>query len=309
MADTCAWKDVFSNDERTVLQQGYLITGLLAVIFSFWLSVILLFTNLRTDDSYHNMANFIVVACIRRIVPIILHLPFVNFFDTLYGFQKFSCDVFAFVETFLAVFEVECLTHVCIERYVVSKYIANGWQMQKKHYYLFTCLCLFFSCLYSIPPLFGFGKYGYDFDCTSFTFDMVLPDTWQTYFILAIFFLRSIKPAIVMVMMIVWARVLERKFPCCVANQHITRSVSVITIVSLLCWTPIAVIRAYVVLSFWMHMEVPPVPSAVYITWALWIHWVAPALTAIALFLVDERVRSKMFNLRDYEVGNDNKSD
>ncbi|XP_022821175.1 rhodopsin-like [Spodoptera litura] len=307
MADACVWKDVFTNDERIVLQQGYLITGLLSVIFSFWLSVTLLFTNLRYDDSYLNMGNFIVVACTRRIVPMFLHLPFVNYIETLYGFQIFSCELFAFVETFLAVFEVECLTHVCIERYVVSKYIANGWQIQKKHYYLFTCLCLFFSCLYSIPPLFGFGKYGHDLDCTSFTFDMVLPETWQRYSIVTIFLLRSVKPAIVMIMTVVWARVLERKFPCCVKNQHITRSVLVITIVNLLCWTPIAMIRGYVVSYFFVHMDVPRLPSTVYITWALWIHWVAPALTAIALLLVDDRVRNKMFNLQDYGVENDNK--
>ncbi|KAF9804149.1 hypothetical protein SFRURICE_020577 [Spodoptera frugiperda] len=281
MAEACVWKDVFSNDERIVLQRGYLITGLLSVICSFWLSVTLLFTNLRFDDSYHNLANFIVVACIRRIVPMFHHLPFVNYIETLYGFQIFSGELFAFVETFLAVFEVERLTHVCIERYVVSKYIANGWQIQKKHYYLFTCLCLFFSCLYSIPPLLGFGKYGHDFDCTSCTFDMVLPETWQRYFIITIFFLRSVKPAIVMVMMLLWARVLERKCPGCVRNQHITRSVSVITIVNLLCWTPIAVTRGYVVLSFLMHMEVPPLPSAIYITWALWIHWVSSGLLSI----------------------------
>lgn len=37
-----------------------------------------------------------------------------------------DCEFFAFMETFLAVFEIECLTHVCIERYVVAKYITNG---------------------------------------------------------------------------------------------------------------------------------------------------------------------------------------
>lgn len=32
----------------------------------------------------------------------------------------------------------------------------------------------------------------------------------------------------------------------------------------------------------------------------------APALTAIALLLVDDRVRNKKFHLRDYEVENEN---
>lgn len=40
--------------------------------------------------------------------------------------DKLSCDFFGFWDSFLAVYEVECLTHVCIERYVVAKYITRG---------------------------------------------------------------------------------------------------------------------------------------------------------------------------------------
>lgn len=36
MAEACVWKDVFSNDERIVLQRGYLITGKeMFLLFSF----------------------------------------------------------------------------------------------------------------------------------------------------------------------------------------------------------------------------------------------------------------------------------
>ncbi|KAJ8729252.1 hypothetical protein PYW08_000833 [Mythimna loreyi] len=311
-ANFCVWKEVFGNDERIVLQQGFLVAGLLSVIFSLWLSVTLLFTNLRFDESYRNLANFIMVACIRRIVPTFLHLPLVKYIETLYGFETFSCELFAFLETFLAVFEVECITHVCIERYVVAKYITNGWQLQKNHYRLYVCLCLFFSCLYSIPPLFGVGKCGFDFQCTSCTFDMVLPKTWQRNFIVAIFVLRSVKPTIVMAMMLIWARMLERKLPCSMRNPNFTRSVTIITLVNLSCWTPIALIRGSVVVAQLMYVDVLPLPSSVYIMWAMWIHWIAPALTAIALFLVDDRVRGKIFNLcalTGHDTDSDEKKD
>ncbi|XP_021185985.3 rhodopsin, GQ-coupled [Helicoverpa armigera] len=312
---SCVWKEVFSHEERIVLHQGFFITGLLSVLLSFWLSVTLLFSNLRFDSSYRNLNNFIAVGCVRRIVPTVLHLPLVRYIQTPFSllseFETFSCELFAFVETFLAVLEVECLTHVCIERYVVAKYITNGWQIQRNHYHLFICLCVFFAELYSIPPLFGIGKYGYDFQCTSCTFDMVLPETWQRYIIVAIFALRSVKPTIVMVMMLIWARILEKKLPCSMRNQCFTRSVTIITMVNLLCWAPIALIRGSVVLSNFMYVDTVPLPSGTYIMWAMWIHWVAPALTAIAMFLVDDRVRGKMFNWHatDNEVQIDDKKD
>ncbi|XP_026726768.1 rhodopsin, GQ-coupled-like [Trichoplusia ni] len=308
--DTCIWNGLFNNEERVTLQRGFLFTGLLSVLFSSWLSVTLLFTNLRFDNSYRNLANYTVTASIRRIIPVISYLPLVKCIETLFGFLTFSCNFFAFFETFLAVFEVECLTHVCIERYVVAKYITNGWQIQKKHYYLYVCLCVFFSCLYSVPPLFGIGRYGYDFQCTSCTFDMVLPDTWQRYIIVAIFILRSAKPVLVMMMMLIWARVLERKLTSLTSNQHFTRTVTVITLVNILCWTPIALIRGNVVLSSFMAVDLLPMPARAYVTWAMWVHWVAPALTAIAVFLVDDRVRCKMFNLcLDDTVVTDDKKD
>ncbi|XP_075992586.1 rhodopsin-like isoform X1 [Anticarsia gemmatalis] len=296
-SDVCVWNDIFSHDERIILQEGFLLTGLLSVMFSAWLSVTLLFTSLRFDSSYRNLANFTSVACVRRVVPALLHLPLVKCIETLYGFQSFSCELFAFLETFLAVFEVECLTHVCIERYVLAKYITNGWQIRKNHYYLYFGLCVFFSWLYSIPPLIGIGRYGFDFQCTCCTFDVILPDNWQRYIVVAIFALRSIKPAIFMTMTLIWARVLESKFPSSMKDhQQFTRSVIVMTLVSLFCWTPIAMIRGSVLLSQLMHVDLMFVTSF-YIMWAMWLHWIAPTFTVIALFLVDDRVRYKMFNL------------
>ncbi|KOB74758.1 Peropsin [Operophtera brumata] len=132
-------------------------------------------------------------ACAHRVVAII---PFANI-GRLAEFHPY-CNVFACMETFLAVLEVEWLTHVCIERYVIAKYVTNGWTINKSHYTLFKGLCAFFATLYSFLPVIGIGRYGFDFSCNFCTFDMILPDSWQRYYIVTIFFLRSIKPTAVM---------------------------------------------------------------------------------------------------------------
>lgn len=86
----------------------------------------------------------------------------------------------------------------CMYEFYYTIMFFVGWQVKQSHYNLYIYLCLFFACLYSVPPLFGVGRYGYDFQCTSCTFDVILPNTWQKYIVIAIYILRSIKPTGVM---------------------------------------------------------------------------------------------------------------
>lgn len=51
-------------------------------------------------------------------------VPFYLSFDD--GVHNVSCDFSGFWDSFWTVYEVECLTHVCIERYVVAKYTTRG---------------------------------------------------------------------------------------------------------------------------------------------------------------------------------------
>nr|QDR51018.1 unclassified opsin [Manduca sexta] len=297
--DTCVWNKLFDDNERTALQDGFTAGGLISVILSAWLNLTLLVSNLRHDRSYNNLANFTLAACIRRIVPVMAHLPFIKYIESLYGLQEQFCEFFAFMETFLAVFEVECLTHVCIERYVLAKYTTNGWTIKDNHYTFFLYLCVFFSVLYSYPPLIGLGHYGFDFSCTSCTFDMVLPDVaWQRYIVVIIFALRSIKPVIFMVMMLIWARILETKensnLEITHRNSTFTRNVIAVTVVNLVCWTPIALIRGWVVFSYLVYIDPLDVISALFIKWAMWIHWISPSMTVVTLLVVDDRLRSHM---------------
>ncbi|XP_026488397.2 rhodopsin-like [Vanessa tameamea] len=301
VTQNCMWSDLFDDQSRANLEGGYVATGIISSLLGIWLNLALLLTNLRSDLSYRNLAFFTVIACLRRAISVVTHLPLFNYSESLkYETQDISCDISGFWDSFWSVYEVECLTHVCIERYVIAKYTTRGWPIQKNHYILYQGLCLFFASLYSLPPLFGVGQFGYDFSCQSCVLDMVLPATWQRYVVLAIFLLRSVKSTGFMLTMLFWATNLEAKYDQSeklMKEIRFTKSVIVITIVNLLCWMPIAAIRGWVVLSSLLSDGVPFQPSVSAIQWAVWIHWVAPAFITIAMFLVDAKTHQKMIQI------------
>ncbi|XP_039763681.1 blue-sensitive opsin-like isoform X2 [Pararge aegeria] len=289
----CTWSAIFDDQSRVNLQGGYIITGTISALLGAWLNLALMLTNLRGDLSYRNFAFFTLISCLRRFVSLLAQFS-VN--ET----ANMTCDFYGFWDKFLGVLEVECLTHACIERYVVAKYNTKGWPIQKNHYILYPCLCVLFALLYSSPPLFGFGKYGLDFSCQSCTLDMVLPVTWHRYVVISIFLLRSVKSTGFMVTMLIWARNLEAKYNDSaelLKEMRFTESIIVVTIVNLISWMPIALIRGWVVLSFLLSDDVQVKPSASAIQWAIWIHWASPAITTVAMFLTDKRAHKTMISI------------
>nr|XP_032529680.1 rhodopsin-like isoform X1 [Danaus plexippus plexippus]XP_032529681.1 rhodopsin-like isoform X1 [Danaus plexippus plexippus] len=324
-AHDCVWSDIFDEQSRTNLQFGFLITGALATVAGFWLNSVLLLTDLRSDRSYRNLAFFTFISFVRRAASIFNFLfvsndyersifskgtyseklpRVISFFLCKSSSQQplvhttiVSCEFFGFVETFFAVYEYECLTHVCIERYVVAKYITNGWPIQKNHYILFQGSSLFFSALYAFPPVFGLGRFGLDFSCQSCILDMVLTETWDRYVTLTIFLLRSVKSTGFIVTMLVWARNLEAKFeasPELLQQKRFTESVVIMTVANIMCWLPIALIRGWVLTSQVLAGDDLVKPSATVLQLAIWLQWAAPAFTTAAMFFYDERIHKKM---------------
>ncbi|XP_047987699.1 uncharacterized protein LOC125227426 isoform X2 [Leguminivora glycinivorella] len=203
----------------------------------------------------------------------------------------------------MAIHEVECLTHVCIERYVVSKYIINGWRMPNRHYYMFRFLSVFFAVSYSLAGSSSLiGGYGYDFTCSSYTMNMILPGGWRKYSVTMLFFVRSVKPVGFMIAMLIWAKQLESKFADNAYNRQqkkITDEVTALTAVNLACWAPIALIQASVVLS--QHLYGPGqffLPEPYLVKIALLLHWSSLGCSTITLFLLNPNIRKAALNFR-----------
>ncbi|XP_047514854.1 uncharacterized protein LOC125056046 isoform X2 [Pieris napi] len=282
--ELCAWSEIFTDEDRSILRDGLIFTETTSALFSVCLNLSILLTNLRYDLSYRNLAFFTIITCLRR-------FPFSKLaYSESSPDINDSCTFNGFWNTFLSVYEVECLTHVCIERYVVAKYINNGWPLIRWHYTMYQGLCVLFALLYSVPPLFGIGSYELDFTCDSCVFDMVLPNSWHKYIVVSIYLLRSFKSAFFMIVMLYWARKLGliNKSKKMIEQAPFTKSVLIITIVNLLCWCPITMIRGLVV--FYSFLGSGFIPSAWVIQWALWINSIAPAATSLSLFMIDEGI-------------------
>ncbi|XP_045511345.1 rhodopsin, GQ-coupled-like [Colias croceus] len=292
---SCEWDNLFNDGDRSILKDGLVLTDSVSVLLGLWLNLTLLLTNLKYDLSYRNLAFFTLISCLRRGLSL-CHSLLLS--ESWFDFKE-SCTFNGFWDTFLSVYEVECLTHVCIERYVVHKYINNGWEPIKWHYCMYQGLCLLFAALYSIPPLFGIGSYGLDFTCNSCTFDMVLPDSWQKEFIVLIFLLRSLKSGSFMIVMLYWAQKLEagnKNSEKMMEQAPFTKSIIAMTAVIIMCWLPITMVRGSVVLSQLLNGYISFVPSVLLVQWSMWLSSISPAFMSITLFLVDDQIRGKALN-------------
>ncbi|XP_041973914.1 uncharacterized protein LOC121729430 [Aricia agestis] len=296
MMTDCIWSEVFDNNSRRILENGNAIIATISALLSAWFTVTIFFSNLKSDLSYRNLGFFASASFLRSTVHVLTYLLLPQYKER-YTHEN-PCNFLGFWESFLSVYEVECLTHVCIERYVVAKYIVNGWDIQRNHYGLYQFLCVMFAAAYSTPPLLGIGKFASDFSCNNCILDMVLSDTWDSYVVVIIYLLRSIKSTGFMIMMLIWAHQREARFNSTknyASVSKFTKNVTKIIILNLSLWLPITVIRGWVIFSSLTYNQLLQlVPTSFWIQWAMWTQSVSPALTALIMFYLDDTLRYKM---------------
>ncbi|CAH0404977.1 unnamed protein product [Chilo suppressalis] len=309
--NSCQWDGILNKCSKGFDMSYYMDNiGILAVFYGLWISCTIVTSKLFSDQSYRNIVTYTLASGLRRSTPALIHI--IPYSETIYMWDTFSfvtCDFFGFWETLFAVFEMESLTMVCIERYVLAKYKTNGWEVPKGHFYLYCSLCGLFAVCYAYPPLVGVGQYAKDFDCVHCTFDMILPSAgWQRAMVVLIFFMRSIKPCIMMILMLYWARNLEMKLKNNQAQRMMTKGVVAAVCIHLICMLPITAIRGGVILSQLIYGEVL-VFGQRFISLAMFFHWSSPAYTMFGLTVYDSHLRQQLINFFTNRPENDRNSD
>ncbi|XP_060810372.1 uncharacterized protein LOC106143588 [Amyelois transitella] len=302
----CVWIDTFNDDERNSYQHGLLFTGVFSQVLTLWLNLALMLTILWKDENYRNLALFTVTSCLRKVADGIAGLPSFRYLDSLFKSNMLSCVMFGYHDCFFSVLEIEALTHVCVARYVMARYAAYGWPLDPRFPTLYIVSTIMFAIGYTYIPMLGFGgTVDYDFSCTTCTYEMMLPTDHQRYIVLILFFMRSIKPAVLMMGMLARAYYLDKNV--CTDKEAgkrltFTRNIMSITVATLIFWAPLALIRGYVVFGQLFYEKSEIIDSMVGfgtpISLAMWLYWISPAVMVLTLMYVDENVRHNMINLR-----------
>ncbi|KAL0849446.1 hypothetical protein ABMA28_013730 [Loxostege sticticalis] len=289
-SEKCHWRHLLTDQMRETLQDANFSAGLATLIIGFWLNcAIIMSEKLRSEKCYRNLLNYTIAATVRRAVPVVC-----------IGYSNLTCDFFGFVDTFIAVYELESLTQVCIERLIYALYIYKGWINPDWHNKLFVSISLFLAFLYSTLPLLGYGSYGKDFDCMNCTFDILLP-TKAAYklIVIVIFVLKNLKPTVVITFSLNFTRWLEvNKIKVNNKNEIVfTLSICIVVLVNIVFWFPIFLVRASVVMAQIVHSNTEMIWSPCFVMWAISMHWISPAVAMIGLIWYNPRVRAKMTNL------------
>ncbi|XP_053604466.1 uncharacterized protein LOC128671751 [Plodia interpunctella] len=301
----CSWIKVFDNDERNYYHQGLVVTGVLSEIFLLWLNLTLMCTLLWKDVNYRHFALFTGTACLRRLSWGLISLPTFRHLDRITKSNLLPCVTFAQHDCFFSVLELEGLTHVCIDRYVMARYAANKWRMDKPFSYLYMVSTLMFALVYTFIPSFRYGgSFNYDLSCTTCGVNMLLPNNYQRFIVLTLFFMRSVKPVLVMTSSLARAYYLDSNVctdPEAEQRKRFTRNLIILTAVTLLSWLPLGVIRGYVIFGQLFYDKRYIIDSMAgfgeTINSAMFLYWASPVFMAITAMLVDKNIRYNMINL------------
>ncbi|XP_063838518.1 uncharacterized protein LOC135087696 [Ostrinia nubilalis] len=295
-------QDLFKESEINSLRNAYFDIGVLA----FAIGMIVTFCILRSDklsglSRYQNLLPLFTAVTFRRSTYTVANTLTIGYlFEFMNQFISL-CKLLGFIDTFLSVFEIESLTHLCIERFINAYYTQQGWPVPDWHNTLFFSISFGLACLYSILPIIGIGVgYGKDFDCKHCTMDLKLPENGiLANMFIALFALMYFKPFLVMFGSIVYTKYLEayklKKYDEYQAT--FTDAVMVMAMVSFGFWVPLISIRYGVIHNQIMFDSMAFFFTPYLVKTALVMNYVAPVLGIGVFALKDSPLAAKVMNL------------
>ncbi|GBP31161.1 Rhodopsin, GQ-coupled [Eumeta japonica] len=120
MLGECAWT-IYDDNSRKMLGVALFIAGFCSVVLNAWLLGAFLKSPLLNQRSMLTLLNLCVACLVRSLVGGFVFAGLSAFYNR-WLFDDTNCIVFGFLRHFIGVYQIEALTHMSIERYVMAKY-------------------------------------------------------------------------------------------------------------------------------------------------------------------------------------------
>ncbi|XP_011552091.3 rhodopsin, GQ-coupled isoform X1 [Plutella xylostella] len=290
-AERCSW-DIYNEGSQQLLGYGLYITGVFSLFMSALVVAALVKSSLTEERSFLGLRTVCAAGLVRSWVFGFLFSG-ASAISGRWLFNPDICPIFGFFKQFASVYQIEAVTHLCIERYVHAKYVKNGWEMTKYHYVLFNFLCWTFAFVYSLLPFIFGGTYALDFTCASCALDLVLPTNYGKYLMATLLFFQSVKPVLFMGYMLYHAIAIEQK--CFDKEEHrnqllFTQTTVKLTLAAVACWTPVFLATAWAVVPQLWGAPAPQPPRALALAAAFGSE-LNPGAIALTILCSNEQVR------------------
>ncbi|XP_026329002.1 rhodopsin, GQ-coupled-like [Hyposmocoma kahamanoa] len=293
--DECPWYH-FDSSYKTLLGYCLIVFGVFGVLLNAWLFATFVHSRLLVFKSHILVLNL----CSASLGRNLLGFPFAGssaiFKRWLYG--PACCQLFAFLNQFFGVFQITAIFVIVLERYLLAKHYRREISLYYQFYWLFIGLCWIVSLTFSIPPLFGYGRYSCDTTGTTCSF---LWPAWsggakQLGFAAPYVIVCGILPVISIFFFMGKTIRLERIYyrnEQSKEQKRLTKSVQALTVTTLALWVPAAVLAG----SQWFPVLVlgyrPHVPAVLALIAPI-ASEAATSVPVLCYILIDDRLRAAL---------------
>lgn len=293
--DECPWY-YFDSSYKTLLGACLIVFGVFGVLLNAWLYATFIHSHLLIFKSHVLILNL----CSASLGRNLLGFPFSasSAIAKRWLFGPACCQLFAFVNQFLGVFQMIALFATVLERYLLVRYYRRERTVYFRYYWTLIFVCWMVAIIFATPPLFGYGVYSCDATGTvcSLLWPSLNSGARDLGYSVPYVIVCGIIPVIGIFFFMVKAIRLERinyRSEQQREERRLTRSIHVLSLVTLVLWVPAAVLAGWQWLPLLLYGYRPHVPQVL----ALIAPIAAEAATSVPVLsylAIDERLRAAL---------------
>ncbi|XP_049881696.1 visual pigment-like receptor peropsin isoform X2 [Pectinophora gossypiella] len=262
--DECPWYH-FDNSYKTLLGSCLIVFGVSGVLLNGWLFATFVHSHLLVFRSHILVLNL----CTASLGRNLLGFPFAgaSAIGKRWLFTPACCQLFAFMNQFFGVFQMNALLVLVLERYLLAKYYRREITLYQRFYWWYVTFCWTSALIFATPPLFGYGVYSCDTTGTAcaFLWPSMASGAKQLGYSIPYVIVCGILPVIIIFYFMGKAVRLEKIYyrgEQQREQKQLTRSVHALAIATLALWIPAAVQAGWQWLPLLVLGYRPHVPPA-----------------------------------------------
>ncbi|XP_011552121.3 visual pigment-like receptor peropsin [Plutella xylostella] len=266
--DDCPWY-YFDSSYKTLLGGCLIVFGTFGVLLNGWLFATFIHSHLLTLRSHILVLNL----CTASLARNLLAFPFASSsaLAKRWLFGSSCCQLYAFVNQFIGVFQMVALVVISLERYFQVKGFKYEQEMSLFFHWLLVGVCWAAAVVLATPPLFGYGVYSCDVTSTVCTFlwPSLLSGAKQLGFSILLLILGGLLPIFIIFYFIIRTIPLEKRYYKGEQQKDfrsLTKTLHGVCVTTLVLWLPSAVLAAWQwapLLVYGYRLHVPPALAVV----------------------------------------------
>ncbi|XP_013168188.1 PREDICTED: visual pigment-like receptor peropsin [Papilio xuthus] len=300
----CPWY-YFDSSYKTLLGACLIVFGVFGVLVNGWLFATFIHSHLLISKSHILVLNL----CTASLGRNILGFPFSSSsaIAKRWIFGSACCQLFAFLNQFFGIFQMNALFALVLERYLLARRNRREKRLHFRFYFTVVGICWMKSAIFATPPLFGYGVYSCDSTGTicSFLWPALTSSTKELGYSVPYVLLCGLVPLVAIFHFMGKAVRLEQIYyrnEQLKEEKRLTQSVHGACIATLALWIPAGVLAGWQWVPLLIYGYRPHVPPALSLLAPI-ASEAATSIPVLCYLCGDERLRAALLGRMRKQYG------